>query len=388
MKIFDKNIIPKEIILLNDIFVQNNGKLFLVGGCVRDFLLNKKIKDFDICTDLLPDQIISILSKNNIEFRQEGKHFGIIVAIFKKKEFEIATFRTDLNDTEDRNTNVKVGVTIEEDVQQRDFTINSLFANIETGEIIDLVGGIQDLENKILRANGDPIQRFKEDGLRMLRAVRFASKLDLTLSDDLEQALNNEECIRSLKKITRPRIVNEFTNAFNSCKRKSLLQFHLNSSMKKVIFPNLILEGNTGIIPEEDLFKFKWIEMFIVRLLNEQQTVTSVAKKLIENGFDSKTSHGVELIMNISKKGLSNIDIVKLTRDIKKTNLTFEILNIIFEVSFFTEISDIVKKVTTKICSLNKFKDQELGNEISKECEKEFKNLLLNILIEKSIIFN
>ena len=377
MKKYNLNIIPEEIKLLNTLFNNNNGKLYLVGGCVRDFLLNLKIKDFDVCTDLLPDTIIKILSDNNIKYRLEGKHFGIVVAVFDTNEFEIATFREDLNNTKNRFTDVKIGVTMQEDALRRDFTINSLYVNITTGEIIDLVGGINDLNSKLLVTNGDPAKRFCEDGLRILRAIRFASKLNLKIDDKIKQAFKNPACLRSLKQISRPRIVNEFINTFNTANNKHLLMYHYkhNPEITKIIFKFCILKG----FVYSNVLEFDYtynIETFISEIITESSFPNKeLFIQLKDIGFDSKLSSGVDLIINIKNTLIKNLNILEINRNIKKSNLSFNDLNLIFDTSVFENISNIISNTTKELVSQG-FTGQQLGELIYEKSNKTFQNLI------------
>ena len=164
----NKNII-KIIKTLND----NNYQAYLVGGCVRDYLLNKQPNDYDIVTNAKPNEIINLFDKTI----PVGEQFGVVVVVLNNEEFEIATFRLDCEYADGRHPK-KVNFTNDpkEDATRRDFTINGLFYDINKNEILDFVDGQKDLDNKIIKAIGHPYDRFEEDKLRMLRAIRFAAK--------------------------------------------------------------------------------------------------------------------------------------------------------------------------------------------------------------------
>ena len=147
---------------------------WFAGGCVRDRLLGRVPKDYDIATDARPEQVAALFSGA----RLVGAHFGVVVVPRNGVEHEIATFRSDGEYHDGRRPEGVVFSTDEEDAQRRDFTINGLFEDPETGEIIDHVGGRADLDQRVLRAIGDPDKRFAEDHLRLLRAVRFATELE------------------------------------------------------------------------------------------------------------------------------------------------------------------------------------------------------------------
>ena len=163
---------------------------FIVGGFVRDSLLGLKPKDCDVVTNATPEEIKNVIPKTRII----GRRFKIVHARSGRKITEISTFRSS-----SQRTTKKSGAgillrdnnygTIEDDAFRRDFTINSLYLDVNSMEIIDFVGGFEDLRNKILRSIGDSSQRFREDPVRILRAIRFKSKLNLFLERKLEKDL-------------------------------------------------------------------------------------------------------------------------------------------------------------------------------------------------------
>ncbi len=147
---------------------------FLVGGCVRDLLLGKTPKDFDVATSARPEELLRLFPRAD----QVGAHFGVVLVHEGGEHVEVATFRSDLGYEDGRHP---VAVEFETDPRQdalrRDFTINALLMDPVSGEILDFVGGRADLEARVIRAIGDPEARFWEDHLRLLRAVRFAARL-------------------------------------------------------------------------------------------------------------------------------------------------------------------------------------------------------------------
>lgn len=232
-------LIPNDIRVLSNLFKSNNHNLFLVGGAVRDVLLNKLPKDFDVATDANPDEIQKILIDANIKQQSQGVDFGVIVAKMSE-DIEIATFRTDdSNDSgEMKDISVKFGATIEEDVKRRDLTINGLFFDISNKQIIDLVGGIDDLKNGIIRTIGKPEDRFKEDNLRKLRAIRFASRLGFKLDKDLLKSIKKDPSLN----VSSHRVVNELKNSFDRTKSKRhLIELLIDTDLTDVIFQNTFM---------------------------------------------------------------------------------------------------------------------------------------------------
>jgi poly(A) polymerase len=161
------------------------------GGCVRDALLGKTPKDYDVATDATPEQVRSIFGKRRT--LGVGESFGVIVVLGPKNagQIEVATFRTDGSYVDGRRPESVQFSSPEEDAQRRDFTINGMFFDPIANEILDYVGGKDDLNARVLRAIGDPRERMEEDKLRMLRAVRFAATFDFAVEDATAAAVKN-----------------------------------------------------------------------------------------------------------------------------------------------------------------------------------------------------
>lgn len=149
-------------------------KAYLVGGCVRDLLLGAEPKDFDVATDATPEQVLRLFPRA----RKVGAHFGVVVVCEQRAQVEVATFRSD-NVYRDgrRPESVEFETDPRQDALRRDFTINALLLDPQTGVVLDFAGGQDDLGRQTVRTVGDPDTRFQEDHLRMLRAVRFAARL-------------------------------------------------------------------------------------------------------------------------------------------------------------------------------------------------------------------
>ncbi|MEZ5403714.1 MAG: CCA tRNA nucleotidyltransferase [Bryobacteraceae bacterium] len=155
---------------------------YLVGGCVRDFLLGRAPGDYDIATSARPEEIAAVFGRGETV----GAHFGVMLV----DGVEVATFRSDYDYRDGRRPGeVRFETDPREDALRRDFTVNALFLDSETGEILDFVGGREDLERGLIRAVGDPRARFAEDHLRMLRAVRFAARLGFELDAATREAI-------------------------------------------------------------------------------------------------------------------------------------------------------------------------------------------------------
>ena len=194
-KIYQDNI-DKDVIEISDRLISNGYQAFLVGGCIRDMLLGKKPKDFDIATDASPAEICKIFKNARVI----GRRFKIVhVYTSEKKYFEVTTFRSDARKKnhgkkfKKSNGMIKrdnIFGTISQDAFRRDFTANSLYLDLDSEILHDYVNGVNDIKNKKLKLIKKPSISYQEDPVRMLRAVRFESKLDLELTNECRESIN------------------------------------------------------------------------------------------------------------------------------------------------------------------------------------------------------
>lgn len=160
---------------------------FFAGGFARDLLIGRPVHDIDIATDAPPDRVESLFPDS----RSYGKSFGVVQVIVNEHPFEVATFRTEGPYRDGRRPESVRFTTPDEDARRRDFTINGMFYDPASGEVIDYVGGLADLERRLIRAIGIPAERFAEDHLRILRAIRFASVLEFDIDPATLQAMRD-----------------------------------------------------------------------------------------------------------------------------------------------------------------------------------------------------
>ena len=242
--------IPSDIRNIHKLFKKNKKKLFVVGGAVRDAILGKNPKDFDLATDAKPDEVLAIAKKGGLKTYEVGKQFGVVIVA----GHEIATFRKDVG--KGRRPSSVDYTDIEGDVKRRDLTINALFYDLDRGEIVDLVGGIADLKKKKIRTVGKPIERFDEDPLRKMRALRFQGALGGKLGKETEKALRQNP---SLKGVSKERIRDEFVKSIRKAKStKKYLQLADSLGFTKQILPGF--QVKVPYINENDYVLFlAWI---------------------------------------------------------------------------------------------------------------------------------
>ncbi len=201
---------------------------YLAGGCVRDALLNQVPKDFDVATSAKPEEILHLFPNSH----KQGKAFGVVVVFYPEgSPVEVATFRKDGPYTDGRHPEYVEFLSEKEDALRRDFTVNALFYDLRKNEIIDYIGGLADLQKKVIRTVGEPEKRFQEDHLRILRAMRFSIRLNFEIDSITKKTLLEmkdklflisreriyEECFKMLK-------TGDFPSTLTAFKELSLLQ--------------------------------------------------------------------------------------------------------------------------------------------------------------------
>ena len=364
--VIDKKLpVSKEIRELSELFKQNGKRLYIVGGWVRDHLMGKSPHDIDLATDSLPDETLDFLGdKYSVDL--VGKAFGVIILKVGGEDVEIASFRTD---GDGRKPEVTLGVTIEEDVSRRDLTISALFYDIENDNIVDLVGGINDINNKVIRMVGDPLDRISEDQLRVLRVARFASRYGFEIDDKTAKAIQKNS---DLSEISKERIVEEFLKVFDK-----------NPSLK----PFLDIITKFGI----------WNQIFGDFKVNTNVVETSSVSLYLSNLLKDNDSKDLEVLTEVFKWSSDIKDSVKFLVSLK--DFKPELLNKYFTekkrikmdsetILEFLNLSEISNKEmvlkfseyipTVKASELIKlgFKGEKLGTEIKRLEIEKFKELL------------
>ncbi len=220
-------------------------KAYLCGGCVRDFLLQRTPKDYDIVSDATIEQVQKIFRYTILV----GAQFGVIKVIYDSEIFEIATFRKDGQYQDGRRPDSVIFGDEEQDALRRDFTINGLFYDPTTDKIIDYVQGQEDLAKKVIRTIGNPDERFSEDYLRLMRAIRFACQLDFAIEQQTWDALIKFSSY--IIKVSSERIRDELIAMMLSPHPKRAVQLLDQTGILKIIFPELYNDENTYIYIKE-----------------------------------------------------------------------------------------------------------------------------------------
>jgi len=246
---------------------QHGFQAYLAGGCVRDLLLGREPADFDVATSATPTQVMEIFP----DTYAVGAQFGVVLvpvpegkpenpdetAMPQVRPVEVATFRSDLAYSDGRHPDeVRFTQDPREDVARRDFTINGMMLDPTTGEVLDFVGGRKDLDAKLIRAIGDPIRRFGEDKLRMLRAVRFAARFEYEIETETLVAI--QALAQEIKMVSRERVRDELTKMLTEGNaRRAFLLLDQSGLLREVLPEISVMKGvqqPPEFHPEGDVF--------------------------------------------------------------------------------------------------------------------------------------
>ena len=372
------DIIPQSVKELHELFQSSGKKLYLVGGSVRDFLTGDKPKDFDLATDALPDEVLEIVGK---KFRTnlQGKAFGVVVVFTDEvpEGMEIATFREDVS--KGRNPEVKLGVTIEDDVKRRDLTYNSLFYDLDTRQIVDLVGGKEDLQSGITRMVGDPIERFDEDSLRILRAFRFASRYEHPLHKDTEKAIEKRKQLQNIdpetgemKRISQERVWEEMKKAWKQAKDyRYYLNFFTKFDMWDEVFPGANI--NTDLVDSKDFV------VVIANLFKNESTLGLADKLAQEYKIELETATKVTFLISLLSFKVEDVfDIYKKRQQCAITDQTIlEWLKVEgIDTDTLIKFVEYKPSVSAQELMSQGFKGKDLGDEIKRLEIEKFKQML------------
>ncbi len=234
---------------------------YLVGGCVRDLLLGREPADYDVTTDATPDEVMRLFP----ETYAVGAQFGVVLVPLPKEEVskeendavEVATFRSDIGYSDGRHPDhVRYSKDVREDVERRDFTINGLLLDPITDEVLDYVGGREDLNAGTIRTIGDPERRFSEDKLRMLRAVRFAARFDYTI--DPQTFASIQKLAGQIHQVSRERVREELTKMLTEGHARRAFLLLDESGLLREVLPEISamkgVEQPPQFHPEGDVF--------------------------------------------------------------------------------------------------------------------------------------
>lgn len=404
--------IPKDVCFIIECIEKNGFEGFVVGGCVRDYILSDNAKDWDITTNALPQQIKNIFAHTV----DTGIKHGTVTVVLNSQNYEITTYRIDGEYIDNRHPETVIFTTkIEEDLSRRDFTMNAIAYSKSKG-YIDPFFGIQDIQKKIIKGVGDPDIRFKEDALRMMRGIRFSAQLGFEIEKDTFNAIqNNKELI---KNISVERIREEFLKLINS---EHIEKIYLlkDSGLLYYILPeidNIFQNFKKNIL----ILKFLEKDLRLPYLLShlDEDTGVDILKRF---KFDNKTINEIKIILRyFNYKFIDNI--TETRKNMSEINPTIfkKIISIKFAISriennlveckkldnIYDEIDSVIKKgqcYSLKDLAINGNDLKQLGIKNGKQIgellkfslsivlenpEKNDKDVILKILGENYECFN
>ena len=331
------DIFTNEIKFLFGILLNGHDEVRLVGGCVRNYILGRKINDYDLATKYKPEELINIFEKNGIKYYKSGIDFGTITAIINGKSFEITTLRKDIK-PDGRHTLVEFTDNYEIDAARRDFTINALYCDINYN-IYDYFNGISDIKKGILRFIGNPEKRIIEDNLRILRFFRFYSYYSYSL--DYKSLKACEKFANKICNLSKERIAKELKSLFES-------KYPLNALLKMQSI-NII-----QIIFGKKL-SFKYLEIFysINAIIHNYKFnyLVPIVILIIENNIDYKfliTKKEKNFVSILLKNRINEIDefkIKKLLFNYKDKDLVKDIIMVNICINYKKEYLELLKNI-------------------------------------------
>ncbi|MDD3840151.1 MAG: CCA tRNA nucleotidyltransferase [Clostridia bacterium] len=287
--------LPKEIKLIFNVFHQNGFEAFAVGGCIRDSLMGIMPRDWDIATDALPQKVKQLFEGNGFKVIPTGIVHGTVTVIVDGSSVEVTTYRIESNYSDNRRPDsVEFSKDLKTDLERRDFTINAMAYNPLCG-LVDIFGGLEDLNKGIIRCVGNADERFQEDALRMLRGIRFCSQLDFGME------FNTFVCIMAKKhlldNISRERIRDEINSILlspNAAKGIDLLAW---SGLLEIVFSDYYIPVSSHTLRAIDFSNNDLIIRLAVIL---HQTTLDVASKMLKGlRYDNDTINRVCKLIGI-----------------------------------------------------------------------------------------
>ncbi|MBE7437904.1 MAG: polynucleotide adenylyltransferase PcnB [Spirochaetales bacterium] len=277
-------------------------KSYFVGGCVRDMLMGRKPKDFDIVTNATPAQIRKLFSNS----RSIGRRFRIVHILFRGKVIEVSTFRSPSRRAGARDDDTEGELhygTPQEDASRRDFTFNALYFDPRNESVIDYVGGYEDIRNKRIVIIGDADRSFREDPVRMLRAAKFSGLLGFELPSSLLKAIRRNK--QEILKANQSRLLEEYTKIFRTGQTTEVFHKLADTGLLRILFGDAFDAGDAGRVPFPESGIGKRLAI-ADRMLNEREDLTAtiymslIMADLVSSILDDRVKHNV--IEHIKKK--------------------------------------------------------------------------------------
>ncbi len=285
-------------------------RAWLVGGCVRDRLLGREADDYDVATDARPERIMELFPASG----RVGAHFGVVLVRAGGSEVEVATFRSERAYSDGRHPDaVEFETDPKRDALRRDFTVNALFQDPFTGEVLDYVGGQDDIRSRVIRAIGDPAERFAEDRLRLLRAVRFAARLGFAIEPATMEAIRRAHHL--ILTVSAERIRDELVRILTEGGARRGFELLDETGLLQDLLPEVAAMKGVEQPPEYHPEGDVWVHTLLLLERLERPTPTLALGALLHDvgkpptfrvagriRFDGHVEAGVELARNILER--------------------------------------------------------------------------------------
>lgn len=306
--------VPEDVQFIIDTLSKNGYEAYIVGGCVRDSILNRKINDWDMTTSAKPEQVIKLFDKVILT----GIKHGTVTIVLNDNQYEVTTYRSD-GEYDDNRHPIKVEFVndLKEDLARRDFTINAMVYNSSLG-LKDYFNGIDDLEKKIVKTVGNAKLRFSEDALRMMRAVRFSAQLDFDIDLDTLKAIN--EVSLNIESISKERIRDEFNKILLSNPEKIMVL--KSSGLLKHIDLNLNDVQYENMLQAKELNCVLHLRLAAILVNLDENTSLNILRRL---KYDNNTIKKVISLIHYKDSDLNNKIIIKKLLNNMGIELTYNL---------------------------------------------------------------
>ncbi|MBS5926799.1 MAG: CCA tRNA nucleotidyltransferase [Clostridium sp.] len=309
--------IPSNVKLIIDTFYKNGYEAFMVGGCIRDLLLNKTPTDYDIATSAPPD----ITQKLFLKTIPTGIKHGTITVIINEIPYEVTTYRTEGKYIDNRHPNeVNFVTNIKEDLSRRDFTVNAFAYNYKAG-LLDYFNGLSDLDSKLIKCVGDPNTRFNEDALRMLRAIRFSAQLNFNIDKKTYCSIKNN--YKLINNISKERIRDELEKILLCHNPINGLNYLNETKISSLIFSNIgeviQLNKNLSLLPKDICIRISGlfrntdpdkVKLLLKDLRFSNNEINKIYLFISNYKYISNTASKIEvknIIANVGRNNINNL---------------------------------------------------------------------------------
>ena len=330
---------------------------YIVGGAVRDLLIKKNPKEYDICTSATPSEINKIFKKSKLV----GQSFGVSIVLQNQYAFEIATFREDFDYLDGRHPDkVKYTKNVKNDIQRRDFTVNGLLLDPLRNKVIDYCDGISDLKNKIIRTIGDPLERFSEDYLRILRAIRFSNQLNFEIEKKTSQAM--QELSQKVVNISIERVRDEISKILLSTSPGKGIRLLDKYHILNIFLPEILEMKNVqqppDFHPEGDVFVHTCLVLDKLSESISENSIEVVYGALFHDIGKPDTYAKTDRIRFNRHEYVGAIKAEKICKRLKFSNKQTElIVSLVKEHMKFGNIKNMKKSTFKKFVSIENFND-------------------------------